>query len=61
MDDFGCPACASPALAYPTVLEDDEPVACTRCGEFVSTYAELKQRSKKALGSYLSHVPVSGC
>jgi hypothetical protein len=61
MDDFGCPACDNPGLVYPSVLEDDEPVACASCGDFVSTYGELKQRSARALGSNPSRVPVSGC
>jgi hypothetical protein len=61
MDDFGCPACDSPALAYPGVLEDHEHVACASCGEFVSTYGELKRRSKQALRSNPSGFAVSGC
>jgi hypothetical protein len=43
------------------VLDDDEPVACASCGDFVSTYGELKQRSARALGSNPSRVLVSGC
>jgi hypothetical protein len=45
MSDFRCPACRSFALVYPTVLDDDQPVACAGCGAFVSTYGELKQRA----------------
>jgi hypothetical protein len=30
-------------------LEDNEPVTCANCGEFVSTYGELKRRSERAL------------
>jgi DNA-directed RNA polymerase subunit RPC12/RpoP len=59
MDDFRCTACGSPALVYPRVLKGDEPVACASCGEFVSTYGELKQRSERAPGP--CRVPVSGC
>jgi hypothetical protein len=29
MNEFGCPVCLSPALAYPKVLDDDQPVTCT--------------------------------
>jgi DNA-directed RNA polymerase subunit RPC12/RpoP len=61
MDDFRCPACGSSALTYPRVLENDEPVACARCGELVSTYGELKRRSEQALGSNPTRSPVSGC
>jgi hypothetical protein len=61
MDDFRCTACGSPAFVYPTVLQDDKPVVCAGCGEFVSTYGELKQRSDRALVSNPSRVPVSGC
>jgi hypothetical protein len=43
------------------VLEDDEPVACASCGDFVSTYGELKQHSGRVLGSNPSRVPMSGC
>jgi transcription elongation factor Elf1 len=32
MDDFICPACGGPALVYPSVLEDNEPVTCANCG-----------------------------
>ena len=51
MDDFKCPACGGPALVYPSVLENSEPVKCGNCGEFVSTYGELKQRFERALPS----------
>jgi hypothetical protein len=61
MDDFRCPACGSPALVYPDALEDNEPVTCANCGEFVSTYGELKCRSDRALVSNPSRFPVSGC
>ena len=57
MDDFGCPACGSPALVYPSVLEDNEPVACSCCGAFLSTYGEFKERAERVLGSK----QVSGC
>jgi DNA-directed RNA polymerase subunit RPC12/RpoP len=61
MDDFRCPACGSSALAYPRVLEGNEPVVCANCGEIVSTYGELKRRSEQALGSKPTRSPVSGC
>jgi transcription elongation factor Elf1 len=60
MDEFTCPTCGSPALVYPRVLEADEPVACASCGEFVSTYDELKKRTERALGSDPSRA-MSGC
>ena len=44
MEDFKCPACGSPALVYPKVLEDVEPVVCASCRAFVSTYGQLKER-----------------
>jgi hypothetical protein len=34
----------SPALVYPTVEEDVEPVVCASCRAFVSTYGQLKER-----------------
>jgi hypothetical protein len=46
MNKFGCPVCLSPALVYPKVLEDDQPVTCADCGAFVSTYGELKGRAE---------------
>jgi transcription elongation factor Elf1 len=61
MDDFKCPACGGPALVYPSVLENSEPVKCGNCGEFVSTYGELKQRFERALPSKSTGSPVSGC
>jgi hypothetical protein len=48
-------------FGLPGVLEDDAPVACASCGDFVSTYGELKQRSEGALVSNPSRVTVSGC
>jgi hypothetical protein len=60
MDDFKCPACGSPALVYPVVLGAGEPVKCARCGTFVSTYGELKQRSERSVDS-IPRLMVSGC
>lgn len=56
-DGFGCSICDSPALAYPIRLKDDEPVACGRCGEFVSTYGDLKKQFESVLTSNRT----SGC
>jgi hypothetical protein len=56
-DGFGCSICDSPALAYPIRLKDDEPVACGRCGEFVSTYGDLKKQFENVLTSNRT----SGC
>jgi hypothetical protein len=61
MDDLGCPVCDSRALVYPRVLEDDEPVECTSCGAFVSTYGDLKRRAEQALDSNIPLLRVSGC
>jgi hypothetical protein len=61
MDEFRCSACGSPAFVYPRVLEDDKLVACARCGAFISTYGEFKQRSERAVVSNPSRVPLSGC
>jgi hypothetical protein len=61
MDEFRCPACGSPALLYPRLLEDVAPVLCASCGEFVSTYGELKGRSERALGLNPRRLPMSGC
>jgi uncharacterized Zn finger protein len=61
MGDLGCPGCGSPALSYPEVLKDDEPVRCAGCGEIVSTYGELKRRAEHASKSSLTHSLLSGC
>jgi hypothetical protein len=61
VNDFKCRACGSPTLVYPSALENDAPVTCGNCGEFVSTYDELKRRSERALHSKPTRVPVSGC
>jgi uncharacterized Zn finger protein (UPF0148 family) len=61
MSDMKCSACGSPAFVYPRELEDGNAVVCASCGEFVSTYGELKQRSERALISNPSRAPVSGC
>jgi hypothetical protein len=61
MNEFGCPVCLSPALVYPKVLEDDQPVMCAECGAFVSTYGELKRRAEHLPSSSPTHVGVSGC
>jgi hypothetical protein len=59
MDEFVCPGCDSPALSYPEVLHDDEPVVCACCGAFVSSYGELKQRTECVPNS--NSIRVSGC
>ena len=61
MNEFGCPVCLSPALVYPKVLEDDQPVTCADCGAFVSLYGELKRRAENAPSSKPTGVRVSGC
>jgi hypothetical protein len=61
MNDLECPVCRSPALVYPSVLEDNHPVTCFRCGAFVFTYGELKQRVERALSSNPRLSRVSGC
>ena len=61
MDDFECVACGCPAVVYPRVLEDGEPVACSRCGAFVSTYGQFKARAEAAERSNWARSPVSGC
>jgi hypothetical protein len=61
MSELGCPVCLSPALVYPKVLEDDQPVTCSDCGAFVLTYGELKRRAERAPDSKLTRVRVSGC
>jgi hypothetical protein len=50
MEDFKCPACGSPDLVYPKVLEDVEPVVCASCRAFVSTYGQLKERFEQCPG-----------
>jgi hypothetical protein len=60
MDDFKCLACGSPALVYPVVLRAGEPVACAKCGTFVSTYGELKERSERSADSTQRRM-ISGC
>jgi len=60
MDDLGCPACGSPALIYPRLLEEDEPVACSGCGTFVATYGEFKRRAELAQRSQPAGFQVSG-
>jgi hypothetical protein len=59
--DLACPACGSPALSYPGVLKDDEPVRCVACGEIVCTYGELKHHADRASKSGLTHSLLSGC
>jgi hypothetical protein len=51
MDDFGCPACDNPGLVYPSVLEDDEPVACA------STAMDHSAPSRPGLGQSRSGAP----
>jgi hypothetical protein len=42
-----CPVCGSLAFAYPKTLDDNKPILCARCGAFVSTYGEMKQRDEE--------------
>jgi hypothetical protein len=37
VNKFGCPVCLSPALVYPKVLEESQPIVCAGCGAFVAT------------------------
>ena len=60
-DGLTCWTCESPGLVYPRRLNDDQPVACGRCGVFVSTYGELKRRTENALASVPEYGPLSGC
>jgi hypothetical protein len=48
MDAFGCSYCGSHALNYPKSLQDEEPVVCAKCGKYISTYGEIKQRADQA-------------
>ena len=61
MDDLECFNCGSPALTYPAVLEDDEPVVCANCGALVYTFGELKRRTKLVFDTNLESSRVSGC
>jgi hypothetical protein len=61
MNEFECPVCLSPALAYPKILEDERPVVCAGCGAFVSMYGELKRRAERGPRSQPSRFRVSGC
>jgi hypothetical protein len=61
MDDFECLVCGSPSVIYPRALEDDEPVACSGCGAFVSTYGEFKRRAELVQRSQPAGFQVSGC
>ena len=57
MSDFVCRSCGSVALVYPEVLDEDEPVVCGACGEFLSSYGEIKRRAEETSDSGR----VSGC
>jgi hypothetical protein len=48
-------------LVYPKVLERNAPVTCAKCGAFVLTYGELKQRSESVRTSECQQAPLSGC
>jgi DNA-directed RNA polymerase subunit RPC12/RpoP len=61
MDDLRCSACGSSSLAYPSMLQDDELVACTNCGTVISTYRELKERARLPSARTVARSPLSGC
>jgi len=61
MDDLECFNCGSPAVTYPAVLEDEEPVVCANCGALVYTFGELKRRTKTVFDTALDSSRVSGC
>ena len=52
-----CRACGGVALVYPDVLAEDQPVVCASCGEFQSSYGEIKRRAEEAADTDR----VSGC
>jgi len=61
MDEFACRGCDSPAVVYPRVFEDDEPVVCAGCALFVSTYREFKERAELVLSGNPNSVRITGC
>jgi len=61
VDEFVCRLCGSPAVVYPRVLDDDEPVACAGCAAFVSSFREFKERAERALRASLNGAPITGC
>jgi hypothetical protein len=61
MNEISCPACGNVGLMYPKMLEHDEPVNCTNCGAFVSSYGELKRRIEGLQNRHSRWLPTSGC
>jgi len=61
MDEFACRVCGSPAVVYPRVFENDEPVVCAGCAAFVSTYREFKERAERVLSGNPKGAPITGC
>jgi len=61
MDEFACHVCGCPAVVYPKVFQDDEPVTCAGCASFVATYGELKKRAERAIGSDPDGARITGC
>jgi hypothetical protein len=61
MDEFACRDCGSPAVVYPRVFEDDEPVVWAGCAAFVSTYREFKERAERVLSGNPKGAPITGC
>jgi hypothetical protein len=49
MSEFACPACGSPAVAYPPTLEDHAPVVCARCAASVGSLGEFRRRLERML------------
>jgi len=61
MDEITCRVCGCPALVYPKILQDDEPVRCAGCGGLVSTYGEFKKRAERAMSADADGVRITGC
>jgi hypothetical protein len=46
---FSCSACGSASIRAPQQIADDATILCGGCGHPIGTWAELKERAKRAI------------
>ncbi len=46
---FSCSVCGSASIRAPQQIADDATILCGGCGHLIGTWAELKERAKRAI------------
>ncbi len=60
-NEFACDVCASPAVTFPAVLDDDQTVLCARCRAPLGSYGEFRRRLARMIDVCPDQPRVTGC